>query len=167
MKKDDLDFLNKMLKHRDPKIDAFEKKDIWYQTYEEELLDYKYIHTIDEFKTMSKGGIIKVISLKDEKLKKGGVILDIKKNNKNKWYVLVGITNRNILWKIYFDDNYVFFREQFTIYKSNENSKWMRNIIGKFIPISEATKESTGIKSKPLLEELHEKYVLSKKKLNN
>lgn len=164
MKKDDLESLNKILKHRDPKMDALQKKDIWYEMYEEELLDYKYIHTIDEFKTMSRGGIIKVISLKDEKLKKGGVILDIKKNNKNKWYVLVGITNRNILWKIYFDDNYIFFREQIAIYKSNENSKWMRNIIGKFIPLNEATKESAELQSKPLIESLHEKYVLSKKK---
>jgi len=167
MKKDDLESLNKLLKHRDPKIEVFQKMDTWYQTYEEELLDYKYIHNIEEFKTMSRGGTIKVISMKDEKLKKGGIILDIKKNNKNKWYVLVGITNRNILWKIYFDDNYVFFREQFNIYKSNENSKWIKNIISKFIPLSEAVKESSLLSSKPLLDELHDKYVLSKKKLNN
>jgi hypothetical protein len=134
MKKDDLESLNLLLKSRDPKLDAFNKMNGWKEQYYEELLDYKYIHSLDEFIKLRKGGIIKIISMKNEILKKGGIILDIKKNNKNKYYALVGITNRNILWKIYFDDNYIFFREQYSIYKNNQSSDNFKHFISKFIP---------------------------------
>ena len=162
MKKDDLASLNKLLENRDPKIDAIKKIDIWKEKYNEELQDYNYIHTIDEFKKINKGGVIKIISLKDEKLKKGGIILDIKKNNKNKWYALVGITNRNILWKIYFDDNYVFFRESYTVFKNNEKTNRFKNILNKFIPQNEISNYKNQLESNNTVDDLYNKYCKNK-----
>jgi len=158
MKKDDLESLNEILKTRDPKIDAIKKIDEWKEIYNEDLKDYKYIHTIDEFKTISKGGILKTISLKDEKLKKGGVILDIKKNHKNKWYALVGITNRNILWKIYFDDNYVFFREPYTIFKNNQTTSKFKDFFNNFVPKNELSKYSSEMEPNYVVDKLWNEY---------
>jgi len=165
MKKEDLDSLNLILENRDPKIDAIKKIDTWKKQYYEQLLDYKYIHTIDEFKKLQKGGIIKIISLKNEELKKGGIILDIKKNYKNKWYALVGITNKNILWKIYFNDNYIFFREQYTLYKNNKETNRMTNFMNSFIPQNEIGKIKSAFEPNENVEYLYNKYV--KKNENN
>jgi len=158
MKKGDLESLNEILGKRDPKADAIKKIDIWKEQYNENLEDFKYISSIDEFIKMRKGGVIKIISMKDEILKKGGVILDIKKNNKNKWYALVGITNRNYIWKIYFDDNYIFFREQYTIYKNNQSSDRIKNIISKFIPLNEVDELKTSLKPNKKVDDLYDKY---------
>jgi hypothetical protein len=158
MKKDDLKFLDDILKNRDPKIDAFKKIDIWKKEYNKELEDYTYIHKLEDFEKMSKGGVIKIISLKDEKLKKGGVILDIKKNNKNKWYVLVGITNRNILWKIYFDDNYIFFREPYTVFKNNKNSIRFNSFFDNFVPKNELGKYTKEMEPNKLVDRLWNEY---------
>ena len=101
MKLEDLKSLESLLKERDPKEDGLKKKDIWYDKYENELLDYHYIHNIEDFKKLDLGGIIKPIDLKEENLKSGGLVVKIDKTSKNKYYALV--RNKQFkLWKIYF-----------------------------------------------------------------
>jgi hypothetical protein len=160
MKKEDLEDLEKMLKNRDPKEDALEKVPEWKEQYYYELMDYGYVHTLDEFKNINRGGIIKVINIQDEELKKGGLVLDIKKNNKNKWYALVGIPIRRYIWKIYFHENYVFYRERYSIFKKDPHSESMRDSLSKFISNEDKIKYD---KKNYTVERLFTKYVINKK----
>lgn len=160
MRKEDMKLLDKMLKDRDPKMDAYEKVPIWKEKYNYELLDFGYVHTLEEFKKMNRGSIMKVISNKDEKLKKGGFIIDVKKNKNNKWFALVGIPSRGYIWKIYYDNNYIFVKESYSLFKNDETTDTFRNTISKFINKDEIDLD----KDRNLtVATLHAKYVLSKK----
>lgn len=156
MKKEDLEALDEILKHRDPKEDALTKVSEWKEQYYYELMDYSHIHTLDEFKNISKGRIIKVINIQDETLRAGGIIYDIKQNKKNKWYALVGNPSKNYIWKIYFNENYIFIKADY----KNQNSETFRDSISKFITPEEKEKYT---KKNYLVENLFLKYVINKK----
>jgi hypothetical protein len=156
MKKEDLKELNELLKHRDPKEEAYEKVPAWKEQYYYELMDYSHVHTLDEFKSIPRGRIIKVINIQDEKLKAGGLVIDIKQNKKKQWYALVGIPCRNYIWKIYFHQNYVFLKANL----KNESSEAFKDSISKFVTQEEKEKYT---EKNYAVENLYFKYVLNKK----
>lgn len=105
----DLDKLNEILSTYKPKttsIDIFKKK------YKTELENYIYIDNIDDFIGLKKGVAIKPIKKSSEEIQKGGIVVKIDKNSKNKWFMLVTLPKTQYFWKIYFDDNYIFYRTQ-------------------------------------------------------
>jgi hypothetical protein len=158
MKKEDLESLNYILGHRDPKADALKNLKLWKNNYKEELMDFKYIHTLDEFIKLRKGGVIRIINMENEELKKGGILLNLNKNNKDKWYALVGITNKKIFFKIYFDSNYIFYKEHNSLYKIDEKTEWMTGIMDKFIKKDEIKKYKDQTKNNPVVESLFLEY---------
>lgn len=160
MKLEDLKSLESLLKGRDPKEDALEKKDIWYDKYESELLDYHYIHNIEDFKKLDLGGVLKPIDMKEENLKSGGLLVKIEKTKTNKYYALV--RNKQFkLWKIYFDSNYIFYRKPYSTYKNDDKTKRFTNIMDKFVAKDEVNKYNT--ESHPVVEELFNEYKKNKK----
>jgi hypothetical protein len=160
MKLEDLKSLESLLKERDPKEDGLKKKDIWYDKYESELLDYHYIHNVEDFKKLDLGGIIKPIDLKEENLKSGGLVVKIDKTSKNKYYALVR-NKQFALWKIYFDGNYIFYRKPYSTYKNDDKTKRFTNIMDKFVAKDEVNKYQT--ESNPVVEELFNEYKKNKK----
>jgi hypothetical protein len=160
MKLDDLKSLESLLKNRDPKEDGLKKKDIWYDTYDGELLDYHYIHNLEDFQKLDLGGVIKPIDLKEEILKSGGLLMKIDKTTNNKYYALV--RNKQCkLWKIYFDSNYIFYRKPYSTYKNDDKTKRFTNIMDKFLAKDEVDKYQT--ESNPVVEELFNTYKKNKK----
>ena len=94
MNKSDRESLDILLKNYNPKADGLIKYKEWKEKYLDELLDFKYIHSIDDFKNLNLGGVIKVITLSNEELKKGGILVKIATDTKNKLYAL--LTNNAI-----------------------------------------------------------------------
>lgn len=160
MRLDDLKSLDELLKERDPKEGALKKTDEWYEMYHDKLMDYHYIHHIEDFKKLDLGGIIKPIDMKDEILKNGGLLVKIDRTPNNKWFAL--LRNKQFkLWKVYFDGNYIFYRKPYSTYKNDEKSKRFKNILDHFIPKDEVDKYTT--ESNPVVDELFNKYKKDKK----
>ena len=160
MKKEDMNFLDSLLKQReDPKklalIGSIKNK------YSTELEDFNYIHDLEEFKKLKNGGIIKPVNLQHDELKKGGVLIKIGNDN-NKWYALIGLLNRKIFWRIYFHNNYIYYREPYSTYKTNDKTERFLNAMNHFIPLEEQPKYKEQIKSNQLVDELYKSYVKKK-----
>jgi hypothetical protein len=103
----DLDKLNNILSNYKPNtLSYYELK----KKYKNELQNYKYIDNIENFINLKKGYAIKPIKKNTEELQKGGIIVQIDKNKKNKWYVLVVLPKLNYFWRIYFEDNHIFYK---------------------------------------------------------
>ena len=83
-------YLNEKLKNIDPREDGLKNYKIWKKKYKIELLDYNYIHTLEEFILLRPGGLIKPVSLMTEEICHGGILINIEKDIKNKWYALLG-----------------------------------------------------------------------------
>ena len=157
MKKEDLKELEKLLKNRDPKQDGIDYHLEWIEK-NNQLFDYTYIHTNEEFKNLKKGGVIKPIRLENYKLMKGGIIIDIKQNKYNHWYALVGLPKMGKVWKIYLNQNYIFYREPYSIYKNNEKTDRFKDILSKFVTPDEKVKYDSLYPVNDKLEKLFKTY---------
>ena len=79
MLKKDSHELDKILINRDPKEDGLKNYKIWKKQYKYELLDYNYIHTVEEFSLIGKGGLIRPFSIYTEQILSGGIIIKVEK----------------------------------------------------------------------------------------
>jgi hypothetical protein len=158
MKKDDLNSLEKLLAEREPKSDIYDKLNYWKELYYNELLDYKYIHTIEELQVLKLGGVIKIISLRDEKLKKGGILLNLTTDFKGKWYALIGIKEQKKYRKIYFDLNYFFYRDPYGTYKCDSKTQKMKDYLNKFVTQDEVLTITKSSKSNNIINNLFDEY---------
>jgi len=165
LKKDEKE-LDNLLKNRDPKEDGLKNNILWKKKYNNYLLDYNYIHTLEEFISISKGGFIKPLSIFDEQLKEGGIIIKINKDAGNKWYCLVGIfeTHNKIkynkkIWKIYFDKNYIYYKPPIKISINDDQTELYKNYMDKFISKNELNNYHQENKSNKIVDNLFNYYV--------
>ena len=133
MNSKDKDSLNKLLQNYDPKADGLVKYKEWKRKYSDELLDFKYIHTKEDFQKLTLGGVVRVISLSNEELKSGGILVKIGIDNKKKLYGLLSIPKKNYIWKIYFNYNYIFYRTHYNSYINDDKTDAFKNILSKFL----------------------------------
>ena len=98
---------NEWLDNLNKKLSIFKKK------YNNELEDYEYVKTIDEFYQLKLGGYIRYFNLNDE-FRWGGILLRVyydKKKNRN----LMVLTNKRYKrYVVSFDNNYIFYRKHRT-----------------------------------------------------
>lgn len=166
MLKKDKKELDKLLQTRDPKEDGLKNHILWKRKYHENLLDYNYIHTLDEFVSLTVGGLIKPIYIYDEQLKAGGIIIKIEKEEPNKWYCLVGIFDsynkikyNKKFWKIYFDKNYIYYKPPNKISINDDKTELYKNYMDKFISKNELTNFKQENKTNELVDNLFNYYV--------
>ena len=74
--------------------------------YESILADFEYIDTVEKFSLLTLKGNMKYINKYDKKLRSGGVLAKIFKEN-NKWYAYIRQGEK--LYKISFNSNYIFY----------------------------------------------------------
>ena len=79
--------------------------------YNNELEDYKYISSLNEFKSLKEGGYIRYFNLNEE-LKWGGILLKKFKYNDMNMMVLCNSYSKN--FNISFDKNYIFYKKHTT-----------------------------------------------------
>ena len=170
MLKKDIIKLDQLLKYRNPKEDGFKNSIVWKKKYYEELLDYEYIDTLQDFSILSKGGFIKIISLNTEMIKGGGIIIRIDKDENNRWYALIGIVLKvsNIKYlkkmrRVYFDNNYIFYKSSDKINISENKTKAIKYYLDKYLTEEEIYKYSDEIKKNMEIENLHNTYKKIKK----
>lgn len=166
MLKKDLKELDKLLIDRDPKEDGLKNYKKWKKEYKYELLDYNYIHTIEEFSLIGKGGLIRPFSIFSEKMLSGGIIIKVEKDEYNKWYTLLGIFFKNEkpkYLKIYFDTNYIFYKPPDKLKIDETNSESMKCLMEKFVSKDEANKYTSSIKTFNVVDDLRKEYVKNKK----
>ena len=162
MKKEDLNFLDSLLKQRpDPKKVGL--TNIIKNKYNKELEDFDYIHDLEEFKKLTKGGIIKPVNLQQEELKKGGILVKIEEED-DKWYALIGILNRKIFWRVYFDRNYIYYRRPYPTYIRDDRTIRFTNTMDYFIPANQLHKYDEQARPNKLVDDLYKSYVIKEKK---
>jgi len=165
MKKEDMKFLESLLKEREePK--NIEYTNVIKNKYGEELEDFNYIHNLEDFKNLKNGGIIKSVRLDTGELRKGGILIKIEKLN-NKWYALIGSINKKIFWRIYFNSNYIYYRKPYSTYKVDDKTERFINAMNKFITPEELPKFQEQIKPNKVVDELYKSYVKNDLKNNN
>ena len=102
--------LSDMLKEIDEYVDAVKPNDYIntiIKNYSSELKHYKYIETVEEFSLLSLRGSMKYINKFDKKLRSGGLLVKIYKNNENKW---IGVIKKlKKMYYVSFDSNYIFY----------------------------------------------------------
>lgn len=164
-KSDELE-LDKILANRDPKEDGLKNQKIWKDKYHYELLDYNYVHLIEDFKRFSKGGLIKPISVYNEELKSGGIIIKIDKDDKGKYYALLSIFDKynkikyvKKLWKIYFDKYYIFYKSPDKIDINDNKTEAFKDLRDKFISKDELYLYENQLKGNNIVDNFHNKYV--------
>ena len=143
MNSKDKESLNKLLQNYDPKSDGLLKYKEWKKKYSDELVDFKYIHTKEEFQKLTLGGVIRVISLSNEELKAGGILVKIGIDNKNKLFGLLSIPKKNYIWKVYFNYNYIFYRMHYNSYINDDKTDAFRNVLSKFVSKDEIEQYTT------------------------
>jgi len=158
MKKSDRESLDILLKNYNPKADGLIKYKEWKEKYLDELLDFKYIHTIDDFKKLNLGGVIKVITLSNEELKKGGILVKISTDTKNKLYALLSIPNKKYIWKIYFNNSYIFYRPPYNSYINDDKTEAFKNMMDKFVSKEEINQYTTEDSRDNKLNDLFKRY---------
>jgi hypothetical protein len=94
-------------------IDSFVDKarpvdyiDILKKQYNDELKDYQYVETVEEFSLLRPKGCIRYISKYDKKLRSGGLVIKIFEND-SKWYAIV--KNPHSTVRVSFSSNYIFY----------------------------------------------------------
>lgn len=76
--------------------------------YASEIKHYKYIETVEEFSILTLTGSMKYINKYDKKLRAGGLLVKIYKNEQNKkWYGVIKKLNKK--YYISFEGNYIFY----------------------------------------------------------
>ena len=74
--------------------------------YKYDLKHYKYIETVEEFSLLTLRGSMRYINKYDKKLRTGGLLVKIYKNNE-KWYGVIKKFKK--MYYINFDSNYIFY----------------------------------------------------------
>lgn len=102
--------LSDRLKEIDEYVDAVKPDDYintLIKTYSTELKHFKYIETVEEFSLLTLRGSMKYINKFDKKLRSGGLLVKIYKNNENKW---IGVIKKlKKMYYVSFDSNYIFY----------------------------------------------------------
>jgi len=159
MNKNDRNSLDKLLKDYNPKADGLVKYKEWKKKYKNDLIDYNYIHTLEEFQNLQLGGVIKMINLRNDEFKKGGILVKITKNNKNKWYALLSIPSKGYIWPVYFDTNYIFYRVPYhSININDDKTESFKNILDKFVNKDEINNYTEVTERDKHLKELIDRY---------
>ena len=161
MLKKDANELDKLLLNRDPKESGLKNYLKWKKQYKYELLDYNYVHTLEEFSLMSSGGLLRPISVFTEEINSGGVIIKIEKDDKNNWYALLGIFIKNQkpkYWRSYFDKNYYFYKPPDKLKIDDVNTETMKCLMEKFVSKEEAEKYENTVKKFDIVDDLVKKY---------
>jgi hypothetical protein len=158
MNSKDKESLNKLLQNYDPKADGLKKYKDWKKKYSDDLLDFKYIHTKQEFQKLTLGGVVKVISLSNEELKSGGILVKIATDNKKKLYGLLSIPKKNYIWKVYFDYNYIFYRMHYNSYINDDKTDAFKNMLSKFVSKEEINQYTTEDNRDSQLNDLFKEY---------
>ena len=102
--------LSDRLKEIDEYVDAVKPNDYintLINQYSSELKHFKYIETVEEFSLLSLRGSMKYINRYDKKLRTGGLLVKIYKNNENKWIGV--IKKQKKMYYVSFDANYIFY----------------------------------------------------------
>jgi len=162
MNSKDKESLNKLLENYDPKADGLNKYKEWKKKYYDELLDFKYIHTKEDFEKLTLGGVIKIISLSNEELKSGGVLVKKGIDKQKRLFCLLSIPKKNYIWKVYFNYNYIFYRPHFNAYINDDKTDAFKNMLNKFVSKEEAEHYTTEERNKDSrdaqINELYERY---------
>lgn len=102
--------LSDRLKEIDEYVDAIKPNDyinILIKPYSTELKYFKYIETVEEFSILTLRGSMKYINKFDKKLRSGGLLVKIYKNNNGKW---IGVIKKlKKMYYVSFDSNYIFY----------------------------------------------------------
>lgn len=105
--------LSDRLKEIDEYVDIIKPNDYINEIIEKfksELKYYKYIETIEEFSLLTLKGSMKYVNKYDKKIRFGGLLVKIYKNEINKkWYGVIKKLKK--MYYISFDSNYIFYRE--------------------------------------------------------
>lgn len=168
MFKDDEKYLNEKLKNRNPKEDGLINYKIWKEKYKIELLDYNYIHTLEDFSLLKIGGLIRPFSLITEEICYGGILIKIEKDIKNKWYALLGYfvnknKNKSKFWKVYFDKNYIFYKNPDKLRIDDIKTEKCNFLLDQFVSKEEIINYSKSLKINDVVDELFDEYVEKKK----
>ena len=159
--------LDRLLSQRDPKEDGLKNYKKWKKDYRYELLDYNYIHSLEEFSLMSNGGLLRPFSIYTEEMLSGGVIIKIQKDESDKWYALLGVFIKNQkprYWRSYFDKNYFFYKPPDKLKIDDNNTEAMKCLMEKFVSKDEASIYENTIKKFDVVDNLRDKYVNKKTK---
>jgi len=105
--------LSDRLKEIDEYVDIIKPNDYINEIIEKfksELNYYKYIETVEEFSLLTLKGSMKYVNKYDKKIRFGGLLVKIYKNEINKkWYGIIKKLKK--MYYISFDSNYIFYRE--------------------------------------------------------
>jgi hypothetical protein len=169
MFKDDEKLLNERLKNRDPKEDGLKNYKIWKKKYKLELLDYNYVHTLEEFSLLKTGGLIRPFSLMTEEICNGGILIKIEKDYKNKWYGLLGYfengkKGKGVFWRIYFDKYYIFYKNSDKLKIDDIKTERGNYLMDQFISKEEINNFSEAMKPNEFIDNLFKEYTGYKEK---
>lgn len=102
--------LSDRLKEIDEYVDKIKPNDYintLIKPYSTELKYFKYIETVEEFSILTLRGSMKYINRFDKKLRSGGLLVKIYKNNNGKW---IGVIKKlKKMYYVSFDSNYIFY----------------------------------------------------------
>lgn len=157
-------YLNEKLKNIDPREDGLKNYKIWKKKYKMELLDYNYIHTLEEFSLLKPGGLIKFFLLTTEEYGSGGILIKIQKDINNKWFALLGIfKNREKgngkFIKIYFDKHYFFYKNPDKLKIDDIKTEKGFFLLEQFVTKEEIKNYSESLKSNNIVDGLFNEYV--------
>lgn len=164
MLKNDEDYLNEKLKDIDPKEDGLINYKIWKKKYKIELLDYNYIHTLEDFSLLKIGGLIKPFSLKSEEICYGGILIKIEKDIRNKWYALLGYfanrkKDKGKFWRVYFDKHYFFYKNPDKLRIDEIKTEKGNFLLDQFLSKEEIINYNKSFKSNDIVDKLFGEYV--------
>ena len=169
MFKKDEKLLNEILKNRDPKEDGLKKYKEWKKKYKLELLDYNYIHTLEEFSLLKPGGLVRPFSLMTEEICNGGILIKLQKDHKNKWYALLGYfengrKSKGFFWRVYFDKYYIFYKNPDKLEIDDIKTERGNYLLDQFVAKEEINNFSDALKSNEVVDNLFKEYLGNKKK---
>ncbi len=172
MLKDDEKLLEERLRNRDPREDGLKNNKSWKKKYKMELLDYNYIHTLEEFSLLSPGGLIRPISMRNEELLNGGILIKVTKDITNKWFALLGyFENKNKakgkFWRVYFDKNYFFFKNPDKLNIDDLKTERGTFLLEHFVSKEEIGNFTESMKPNKVVDNLFNEYNKNKKKNKN
>jgi len=105
------DFL-KQLETQDEYESQLKKQiELFYKEYSEELEDYQYIKSINEFNNIKKGGYVRYFNLNNE-IKWGGILIKKIKNNDMDLMVLCNSNCNRFI--VSFQKNHIFYKKHQT-----------------------------------------------------
>jgi hypothetical protein len=122
---DRIDNINKII----DEFVNYDKINDLIKEFKNELEYYEYIDTVDNFSLLSLKGSMKYINKYDKKIRTGGLLIKIYKNDNNHWFGIIKKINGK-RYHISFNNNYIFylktkdelFKKSLECFLSNYNS---------------------------------------------